>query len=61
MSPHVKSQAWACTPVIRVLETRDNWRGCGEGGTLLLVGWQNGTRTLEINLEVPQKIANRST
>ena len=27
----------------------------------LLVGLQTGTTTLEINLEVPQKIGNRST
>jgi hypothetical protein len=27
----------------------------------LLVGLQTGTTTLEINLEVPQKIENRST
>jgi hypothetical protein len=27
----------------------------------LLVGLQTGTTTLEINMEVPQKIGNRST
>jgi hypothetical protein len=27
----------------------------------LLVGLQNGTTTLEINLEIPQKIGNKHT
>jgi hypothetical protein len=38
------------------------WQGCGEWSTPpLLVGLQACTTTLEINVEVPQKIGNRST
>jgi hypothetical protein len=39
-----------------------SWRGCGERNTPpLLEGLQTGSTPLEINLEVPQKIGNRST
>jgi hypothetical protein len=38
------------------------WQGCGERGTLLLlVGLQAGTTTLEMSLEVPQKIGYSTT
>jgi hypothetical protein len=37
------------------------WRWSLKVTSPLLVGLQNGTTTLEINLEVPQKIRNRST
>jgi hypothetical protein len=34
------------------------WWGCGERGTLLVVGLQTGTSTLEISLAVSQKIGH---
>ena len=38
------------------------WRGCGERISFaLLVGMQTGATTLENNMEVPQKIKNRTT
>jgi hypothetical protein len=38
------------------------WQECGERNTPpLLLGFQTSTATLEINLEVPQKIGNSST
>jgi hypothetical protein len=54
------------TPIrmAKIKTSGDNtcWKGCGERNTPpLLVGLQMGTTTLEINLEVPQKIENRST
>ena len=49
---------------IKTLGNNTCWQGYGERGTLtppLLVELQTGTTTLEINLEVPWKIGNRST
>jgi hypothetical protein len=46
----------------KIKTTAENtcWRGCRERATLLplLVRLQTGKTTLEINLEVPQKIGN---
>ena len=35
------------------------WRGCGERGSLFLVGMQAGAATLENSMEAPQKTKNR--
>jgi hypothetical protein len=44
----------------KIKTSADNtcWRRCGERG---MVGLQTGATILEINLDVPQKIGNRST
>jgi hypothetical protein len=55
------------TPIkmVKTKTSGDNtcWRMCGERGITppLLEGLQTGTTTLEMKLEFPQKIGNRST
>jgi hypothetical protein len=46
---------------IKTLGDSTCWRGCGERGISFLMGLQTGTTPMEINLEGPQKIGNRST
>jgi hypothetical protein len=52
------------TPVRMAIVKGNNnhkcWRGCGETGTLILVGMQISTTTMESSMEIPQKARGRT-